>query len=214
MPNLGLEVNFKIRVIERGRPIQETIKVVQTNIKHSRQRLDRIKDTLLTELNDYINAHRKREKERHQDYGPGGMGRRAFTRENNLFNTIKATSYAYQRADGAYIMSIGEYRFLDQYAPYWYLINYGGRVPNEGQVVPGYFGRGEQPSFTGQRLAERGHVGRGEVFHYVPRWKKTSFRKFFMIPMKPIAPMYYLNYLARRFEEKIRLLERDTLVEK
>lgn len=159
--------------------------------------LEDIRDTILNETENFINKNRKRKgKERHTESW-------RTSRENNLINTLKTSSFIESTRSNRFRLGIGHIDFLNQHAKYWKLINYGGRIKMNGkEFVPGFFGAGKAPG-TGTR----------ETFHYTGRLKGTNpynsgpngFR------MNPdgaiIAPMKYLNFMSRRFSELMNKLD-------
>lgn len=86
-------------------------------------------------------------------------------------------------------VKIGDTNILNEKAPYWYLINYGGSNPAEGMMVPGSFnGSRPDPNMRGTGVGtERAEHG------------------FVMIPMSEIAPMNYIeqseNYLLQQISQ-------------
>lgn len=184
---------YHIRVIRRGRPAIETIKVIEKNLDTIPVKLSYVKDRILKNLRAYINANRERPIEEH-NIDSDRIQR--LTKRENLFNVIKEGSRILRLSKYRWTLSIGEKRLLDKHAKYWRIINYGGKIQMKTKMggVPGYFGRGKPPI----------EGGSGSVFHYSPGFAGTkTFGSFYMIPMKPIPPMYYLNYLAKRFKEEI-----------
>ncbi len=190
--------DYTIRIQRKGRPIQEVIKVFQNKMP-SNVRLNRIKEQVLAHLQTYINS------QKHYDV----MERPAseedvnrLTQRNNLYNTIEAgtTITEHITPDGhyKYYLSIGEERFLQEHAPYWKVVNYGGYVP---PPVIGYFGAGKAP-----------RAFAGEVFHATGKYKGTnpytrSKKSFLMIPKKPITGMYYLEEMAKAFSIEMQLIK-------
>jgi hypothetical protein len=187
-----------VRIQEKGRPISEIIKVFQNKIP-SNVKMSGIKKIILKHLQMYINSQRKRGVEKHTMYGEKEGFR--YTLENNLYNTIEAgtTLKEAKTGDGhyKYELGIGEKKFLQTFARYWKVVNYGGYVP---PPTLGYFGNGKGPNGTGR-----------DVFHNVPYWKGTNpyprnHNSFLMVPKKPITGMHYIEEMAKVMEIELALI--------
>lgn len=161
--------------------------------------LGNIKEKLLKRLFNYIQSHRQRQIEEHNE-----AGEIRFTKKNNLYNAIaNSSSIKIIPNDNGirYVLSIGNVDFLNKFARYWKVLNYGGYTP---PATYGYFGRGKAPGST---------VRGREVFHHTNgylgmnpyTWKnrKNGMSSYGnssrLIPKKPITPMYYLNDMAKWF---------------
>jgi len=86
------------------------------------------------------------------------------------------------------IVGVGLIELLDIYAPYWYLLNYGGMVSPQARAVPGYFGN-NRPPLPGLR----GWLGH-ESFTYTPLEASADRGgTFFMNVETPITPVHYIE---------------------
>jgi hypothetical protein len=94
---------------------------------------------------------------------------------SNLVMALR-DSIKLQREGNNVRVYIGNVEELNERAPYWYILNYGGRHPASGIKVPGFFDGGKRP------MKGEG----GEYFTYAQR-------TFMMIPSKPIEGIRYLN---------------------
>ncbi len=191
-------LDFRIRVVQKGRPLDVFIKNFESKIpRHIK--LSLIKNRVLNHLQMYINAHRQRPSEEHTMFGKKEGFR--FTLKNNLYNCFEKSTNIVKTERG-YKLGIGERRFLNTYAPYWYIMNSGAKY-NGGRFVPpptvGYFGRGKGP-LQGTR---------GEVFHHAPysaRKSKYGGDRTYYIKPQTFTPMYYLNEMAKVFAIEMQLL--------
>lgn len=159
--------------------------------------LEKVKRTTLDHTDRFIESKRKR------DEG-NATEKWRLSQRRNLIKVLRAGTKIEQTRSSRFRLSIGNFSFLDKHAPYWYKVNYGGKIEmnTPGGGVYGYFGRGESPMKGGM----------GQVFHAVKRVKGTnpytrSSGSFSMVPIKPIPPMYYLNEMAKVFEIEMRLLK-------
>jgi hypothetical protein len=186
------QLDFRIRITEkRGRSIEKFIKSIEAKLP-TYEKLDLIKKRVLDHLQMYINAHRQRKSEEHTMFGKEEGFR--FTLKNNLYNCFEKSTNIVKTNEG-YKLGVGERRFLNTYAPYYYVLNYGSKF-NGGRFVPpptvGYFGRGKGPN-SGIR---------GEAFHHSPygsRKGKYGSDKTYYIKPQTFTPMYYLNEMAKVF---------------
>ena len=193
---------LKISVKYTGTPIEVKIKSMDVKLigPQIERSLKGIRNHVIAEGRSYIDSHRRRVSAKGFQ-GAASKDPRRLTQRNNLINTIDKLSRIDQDKNGSYFLSIGERRMLDIYVPYWYKINYGGKIempvdPRTGLPggVPGFFDRGVGPVKGGSR----------GLFHYTGRQfggKKFKGRSFFMIPTKPIPPMRYLSRMARVFRD-------------
>ena len=189
-------VNFRIRVTEKkvGRTINELIKTFEGKIP-TYQKLTLTKKRVLDHLQMYINAHRQRPSETHDMKSED-----RFKAKNNLYNCIEKSTKIISEGN-THRLYIGEKTFLNTFAPYWYVLNYGNKYGG-GRFVPpptvGYFGRGRGPSAV-----------RGEVFHHAPysgRKGKYGGDRTYYIKPQTFTPMYYLNEMAKVFAVEMQLL--------
>jgi len=182
MPSLGDLPGIRliiptVKVLKTSKtPISMTIgaieKALQVNV-----RLTQVRDTILADLQSYIDSHRQRPREKHTENW-------RYTAINNLYNVIEKTARVEQTRSNRWRLVIGDYKFLSVHAPYWKIVNYGGKVPSP---TTGYFGQGQPPK----------EGGAGEVFHYTGKkgknpWTRTG-KPFFLSPQLIVPPMYYLN---------------------
>jgi len=189
------EITYRIRVRKIGSPIHEVIKSIEDSFvpKLFEKDLAGIRNTVLKAGRDHINSNRKRDVEQHtEDWRT--------TKRNNLINTLEASTPPIVRKDKKVILDIGKKKFLDEHAPYWYKVNYGGKIEMDtpGKALYGYFGFGNSPKTSGGR----------DVFHYQKNWKNTNIynkykSSFVMKPMNPIPPLHYLNKMAEVFDKEI-----------
>ena len=196
--------DFKIKVIEKGKNLFESIKVIEKDVEKLNMTPAKFKKLVLDDVEVYIKSNRKRSIETHTEKW------RLKPREN-LVAVLKLGTAFYQQSKDKWILGIGEKAYLDQYAPYWYKINYGGKIEMPFNGVYGFFDNGKSPV--------RG--GMGGVFHATGKRKNanpysrgtTSRSKgkkipgkgnaFLMIPMKPIPPMHYLNRMSEKLTELV-----------
>lgn len=144
-----------------------------------------IKNELLQELNVYFKSHRKRNLEMHEE--PWRL-----TRQNNLFHVIKVNSSITLNKD-IVRLNIGKVSALEENAPYWKLINYGGKINvptmnfKNGRKVKGYFGHFGQRGAPGTATKETFKFGSAPLF--------------LMQPKRPITGMHYLEFMSMQFEK-------------
>lgn len=193
--------SFRIRVRETGKPIFESIKSIEKDINKFNKTPNQFKKEVLDDVENYIDSHRKRSIEQHTE------GWRLQTRRN-LIAVLRLGSALFEYKD-RWVLGIGEKAFLDQYAPYWYKVNYGGRIEMPNGGVYGYFDNGKSPI---------GGIG-GGVFHATGGWRGTNpyqrgssgrlkgkpnkGNAFLMKPMKSIPPMHYLNQMGSKINELV-----------
>jgi hypothetical protein len=191
-------MDFRIRVTKTGRPLDVFIKNFEGKIPDYKK-LTGTKKKVLDHLQMYINAHRQRPSEEHTMFGKREGFR--FTLKNNLYNCLEKSTQII-KTDNGYKLGIGEKRFLNTFAPYWYVMNSGAKYGG-GRFTPpptvGYFGRGRGPN----------QGSRGEVFHHAPYGVKGerygSDRTYYIKP-QTFTPMYYLNEMAKVFAIEMQLL--------
>lgn len=194
MYTVGVRTNIR----KVGKPIEVVISTMANKAKLPKiYTLDHITKELLKDLRAFIDRNRTRSKEKHiEEEGPKGGER--LTATNNLINVLAEGIYIKQTNKNKYEMRIGEYRFLNKYAPYWYVLNYGKKYTGGRYRPPktiGYFGSEKIPS---KRT--------GEAFHYTKNWEKAMSgdrNAWGMVPKKYVTPMYYLNYLNQQFKRKL-----------
>jgi hypothetical protein len=158
--------------------------------------VETVKEKVLQALQTYINSHRQRPD---VNQTSTDVGFKRLSPFNNLYETIERGSDIVPTTNG-WRLVIGKKEFLDAHAPYWYIVNFGGIVP---PMFLGYFGAGHKPSST---------YGRKEAFTRTRGVNKTnpfttSKKSFLMIPEKPITPMYYINYMAKVFEQEMKKIK-------
>jgi len=100
---------------------------------------------------------------------------KGYSGESNLVRILRESIDVNDTGSGVRVSFLDKKK-LDNEAPYWRLLNYGGIHPAKGIAVPGFFGSGNRP--------ERG--GAGETFYY-------GRNNFVMVPQKPIEGIRYLN---------------------
>jgi len=189
-------VDYRIRVIEKGRNLFETIKAIQKDVDLLNKTASEFKNETLDDVAMYIDDHRQRSIEKHTEPWRTSAQR-------NLIHTLRLGSALYRQSKDRWYFGIGEIYFLNQHAPYWYKVNYGGKIEMPANGVYGFFDNGKAPV----------NGGVGGVFHATKGWKGTNpyqrgktgklkgkpnkGNAYLMIPMKPIPPMYYLNRMAK-----------------
>lgn len=200
------EVRMKLRIKESGGANPTTL-LKTLEQKFSKENIQRdlaaIKNKVLNHIAMYINSHRQRDVEQHTMYGEKEGFRR--TLKNNLINTLKDGS-SIQRFEGNRIgLGIGSKKYLNTYARYWYVVNYGRKFGGGVYIPPktyGYFGTGERP------IAYFAMGGAKQAFHHTATGRKRGETSSFLLqPNKPITPMHYLEEGAKVFEMEILLLE-------
>jgi hypothetical protein len=200
-PQNAGSLDFRIRVTQKGNPLDIFIKSIEAKIPNN-IKLNYIKNKVLSHLQMYINAHRQRPSEEHTMFGSKEGFR--YTLKNNLYNSIEASTTIVKTANG-YALTIGEKRFLNTFAPYWYVMNSGANYKG-GRFVPpptvGYFGRGIGPR----------NGSKGDVFHHSPYFtgngKYGGNRSYYITP-RTFTPMYYLNEMAKVFTIEMQGLADD-----
>jgi len=107
-----------------------------------------------------------------------------------LEETIKVEEGKSTGIFGDKVVGVGNIAELNQYTPYWALLNYGGMVPMRAQVVPGYF-NGNLPPLGG--LAGTG-IGTEQFFH-VPKGSSSTLtgKSYLMIVDSPIKAVNYIE---------------------
>jgi hypothetical protein len=132
-------------------------------------------DNMLTYIQGFINSNSHRE---------GQTG--------NLARSIKLYRGTFKEL-GEISWGIGLISEMNQLAPYWYLINFGGltTIAKEGRGVGGYFD-GEEPPDKSKRGT---NVGTDKFIQ--------ARNNFFMFPKSPIRPMNYIENTRLRLEFQI-----------
>ena len=94
-----------------------------------------------------------------------------------------------------YTFVLGRNSFLKEHAPYWRMLNYGGKISINATGVPGYFGAGQQPS----------GLHNDQSFHWTgsssfikkkdggPALAPTGTKLGLMIPKKHIVGINYIG---------------------
>ena len=187
MPRPDFPIKIRaIRVQGKGLSIQEVIKVMEGKILRL-STLEKIRQKTLDAcpFKPGNELQRKRSVEEHTE--PWRT-----TKRYNIYNILKETSFVTEDKPGHFMLGIGKRTYLNEHAPYWYLLNYGGKVP---PGTYGYFGRG-QPQLR---------HGHGEVFHYTGKKGYNTYRKgvFWMQPNKILTPSYFLNTMAEVMKTEI-----------
>jgi hypothetical protein len=164
---------------------------------------------VLEAMNKQIENQRKRIREDHQkDLEPWRL-----TTGRNLITTLRQSVEIRKEIKGnqiRYRFLLGREDFLNLHAPYWRMLDKGGKISLKATGVPGYFGKGLLPSATkgekvsaGQKI-NRGKYGLGESFHYTgptslgglnPKGTKLSL----MIPKRPIKGINYIGAGVKEF---------------
>lgn len=135
-------------------------------------------DHLLNYMQTYINARSHRE-----------------GRTGNLANSIKKYDLPNTGIGEASVgWGIGLISEMDKLAPYWYLINYGGKtfVANFGMGVGGYFGAGDAPD------SSKAGTGIG-----TQRFTQ-EYGQFVMYPKNPIKGINYIESTRQKLDQEIR----------
>lgn len=168
--------------------------------------LEAILKKSLSKLRTYIDTNRKRPVRRHTESN-------ATSQLYNLFNTIKNTAFVSKLEDNKAILGLFDKEELDKRAPYWYKINYGGKivVKNSRQVVPGYWGSKGGSSIPLGATSSRSSTPfmGGEAFHYTG--KVAGSHPMMQLQQATIAPMYYLEALTRYFLDEVNLFSQKII---
>ena len=151
--------------------------------------LDVIKERTLSELREWINANRNRPM---GTYDRNFQRMRRLTSTENLYHTIKASSQVVLEGEGKVRLVIGEYSYLDQFAPYWRVLNDGGYVP------PSFMG-----FFGDNRVRPRPGVTNLQTFYKTGYPASDGGKTWLMRPQNPITPMRFVSELNRIFEEQV-----------
>lgn len=183
---------FNIKVTKKGRPITAFIKTVEQAFSKERtyRDLEKIKRTVLEDLNLYVNANRQRKSEVHDE-------RWRETARNNLVNAISKGTEVISTGN-KHQLGIGKISYLKKHAPYWAIINYGGKIRSG--VIFGKFDKTFPKPMSSL-------VGGDQTFKFLGGGIKGT--KYLLEPKTPIPPMYYLNRMAQIFETEILLLQAD-----
>ena len=180
-------MDMDIKVRQRGKPVKDMIKTIaEQTFERTPEALEEIKQAVLKSTRDFINSNRQRPA---GTYASEFDKFRRLTEKENLYNTLAESCSIERTVDGKYRLALGEHRFLNAHAPYWYVVNYGGVVP---PAAYGFFGSGSAPSRS---------YGKKQVFHKSkPGGKK---KVWLMTPKNPIPAMRYLNHMASVFNKEI-----------
>jgi hypothetical protein len=204
MPQPIIDYDIKIT---RKTDLISHLKTVEESICKSltlESSLDNITKRVLQSLHNYIETHRQRPKAEYNkalDEFKGVKFTRRFPREN-LYRCIAACTKIEHPRSNRWVLQIGDTQLLDQYAPYWRLVNYGG-VEDRNKTYYGYFGSGHSPRARADRQ-------RKEAFYRTEQGAMNPFKSgkkvYWMKSSGVIPPMYYLNYIAKAFEMEIEKL--------
>ena len=195
----------------KGKKVPEFLKeVTQKQIGKLSAAMDgellTIEENVLNKTRRFINESRQRpqgSKESKFDIFEGKMFKRISLTEN-LFNTLSAgsvvnpdigklgvTGVTVGREGTSIRLKMGDIDFLNKHAPYWQLIDKGGK--SDGMTHYGYFGSGHSPRAIANRQ-------RKEV------WTETGPNTkgaFWMIPKTTITPMKYIREMRKIFSEEV-----------
>jgi len=200
------ELQLRLRITEtKGANPTTLLKSLEQ--KFSKEAIQRdlavVKNKVLEHVAMFINANRQREVEQHTMYGAKEGFR--FTLKNNLINVLREGSSIEHTEDNKIRLGIGSKKYLNTYARYWYVVNYGKKFGGGVYIPPktyGYFGTGEKP------IALWAMGGKKQAFHHTNTGrKKGEILPSLLQPNKPITPMHYLEEMTKVFEIEIALLE-------
>jgi hypothetical protein len=158
---------------------------------------------VLSALQDYINGHRSRPQ---TDYTMNdnifeGTSFSRFSSTENLFHTIEKGAEIIREGTTGWRLIIGREDDLNTHAPYWNLINYGGK--SDGIKHYGYFGTGDSPRKNASRQ-KRQVWSETEQGSRVPGSKKQAFS---MTPTATIGGMYFIEYMQNVFSTELKNLK-------
>jgi hypothetical protein len=148
--------------------------------------LKNIEKHVLSVAENTINQNRKRDLKRH----------------TRLITVLKQSTSIEQLSKNRFRLGIGAKGYLQNNAPYWYVLNYGHTVNSSAPYRPpkmlGYFGRGNKPL--------RGVSN--EIFHAslsnpYPKSPYGGGKVWQLKPAKPITPIHYLQAMALTFQKDI-----------
>jgi len=137
--------DFKVNVRVQGNTalLKNLPKILQSLWKSTDMELSDLALATVNKMEEQINLHRKRPK--------------TYSGRSNLANALRS-SLTLERGTNQYRLSFINLRDLDKQAPYWYVLNYGGR-PWGDKGIPGFFdggkppmgGLGNEPFYFGQK---------------------------------------------------------------
>ena len=118
------------------------------------------------------------------------------TAGRNLIAALKESTDIRKEGFGTnsrYTFVLGRIKFLKEHAPYWAMLNYGGKISIDAKGVPGYFGSGTQPSSRNSN----------QSFHWSPGFGKSPVgtKIGLMIPKKLISG---INYIGAGYREYLK----------
>lgn len=192
---------MKVRVAKKRQiKIEEFKPAYKKLMELSLPKVRILKNKILNELNSYINSHRQRPDVRQN---PDKDNFRRVSALNNLYESIAASSEVSVSSNGkGWSMKIGKKSFLDEHAPYWYIVNYGGRLVRNA-VFFGYFDGGHRPS---SRM-------RGEPFYKTEKGDKMPSSEkevSLMIPRNPLPPMRYIESISQALVREVQNMNFST----
>jgi hypothetical protein len=183
---LSLKVDFKV---EGARPKGFIEALGQSFSKPIlNKHLNKVRTDVLNDLQEFIQAHRKRKFEEHtEDWRE--------TARNNLFNTIKASTDVKDIGGSEIRLGIGYISYLTKHAPYWQIVNYGGIIQS-GPI----FGKFDGGFGYSKPM--------GDMRGGMQTFQKSYNGQYLMKPMKPIPPMYYIERMKYIFAQSVMEVEK------
>ncbi len=151
-----------------------------------------LKNKVLDRVERYINENRTRIREKHQlNLEPWRL-----KTSSNLIAVLRASSSVVRTGTNRVQFFIGKESFLDKHAPYWKMLNYGGRIKSG--FVPGYFGKGLQPgAVSSDTFKYTGRTKTGYAQEGSGSYGKSKIKG--MVPSKPITGIRYLTVAHQTF---------------
>lgn len=159
--------------------------------------LSGLRDVVLKAMNKRLEDTRRRKVEQHSEDW-------RVTKRYNLINALRRTTKAVRDKKGRTLLLIGEVRFLTIHAPYWRIIDRGGKIMSG--MIPGYYGKGNPPNRGGR-----------ETYSYRPGMLggKSPYKTNvgMMLPKKPIKGKRYIAAGFRAFELRGKQAIKESLEE-
>jgi len=166
-------------------------------------------------MHKQIETKRKRIAEQHQT----DLEDWRLTKGRNLIETLRQSVEVRKEIKQGrvrYRFLLGRESFMREHAPYWRMLDRGGKISLDAIGVPGYFGKGLLPSaIKGAKIAKGqkvsgGKYGLGESFHYTGA---TSLGKAspkvtaigLMIPKRLIKGINYIGAGMKEFNKQAQI---------
>jgi hypothetical protein len=169
--------SIKIRSVDLDNAVNKVVKSVNAKLLNNtkvEKNLEIIKENILKGTENYINSHRKRPAE---------------ASKLHIIDVLRETSKIQKTDRNSWELIIGDQKVLDDKVPYWYVLNYGGN-PWKGKAFFGIFQDGAP-------------IRGGSANTWFTGGSDGTGKSFMMKPKHAIAPMHYINYMARQFTKEL-----------